>query len=382
MSNITSNSMLLNREKQRESLKKRLDNFCTFQWEGIDFYEKYGAFIETENRGGLQFYSNRNFSNVYAKSQFETSASQLLGINFDTQQIQFKIFIFAITEDEFREMLFQLRPERIGYLSFSFNKYQYLVKLASLEDSPRYYIGRESEENLYSTELSLVFDVQGENVALENQSLKVNEIKDENENKITFNFNQGTIASDLPADFVLQFPLSFTKSNVEEEATASFGIIIQNKYHSLFTINIKPWKTNDIKYTYFPSEGEPIGKVNATRMNKIDNRFNEDSLNIAGTACYPLNALGEKDSILLEYHSKTGLVFLVNGEQKTLVTTSLKNPRGELMVTGFWTTPSYLPSKWEDSIENYDAYSFELKVKNCEISDSPSFLAYRKTNII
>jgi len=78
--------------QKRKQLKGSLDNFCTFNWRGIDAFETFGAFII--NKNDLKFYNGPSYSNNYTQPQFESAAGHLVGVNFKTQQITFTIGVY------------------------------------------------------------------------------------------------------------------------------------------------------------------------------------------------------------------------------------------------------------------------------------------------
>lgn len=151
---------------RRNRLHAVMDEFCTFEFDGHDMWEEFGAFIINE-KNSLKFYNGPSFQNEYTKPQF-ANYTQLSGVTFQTQKIQFKVGLYWIDIATYRKFLQVINPLKIGMLSFSFSsEWQYQVKLASIADSPRYIIGRMSEgaaENQYAyyTELTLNWEIQGE----------------------------------------------------------------------------------------------------------------------------------------------------------------------------------------------------------------------------
>ena len=81
-------------KNKREQLKSQMDDFATFQWRGHDMFEKFGCFIINDKNGSLKFYNGPSFSNQYAKPQFSSSVSGLLGIDFKQQTIPMKVGLY------------------------------------------------------------------------------------------------------------------------------------------------------------------------------------------------------------------------------------------------------------------------------------------------
>lgn len=131
-------------ERRRKEAAVAMDSdFCTFKWRGIDMYKSFGAFIVNGGED-LKFYNGPSFSNEYTKPQFESAAGNLVGVNFETQKISFKIGVWWISEEDYRILINFLHPYEIGTLNFSFEpSYSYIVKLSSISDSTRYVVGRE-----------------------------------------------------------------------------------------------------------------------------------------------------------------------------------------------------------------------------------------------
>lgn len=158
--------------QKREQLKTTLDDFCTFYWRGIDAFKTFGAFII--NKNDLKFYNGPSFSNDYTQPQFESAATQLVGVKFKTQQISFTIGVYWISIEHYRQLIYWLHPYEVNTLAFGFDKeHYYQVKLASISDSTRTIIGKENidgkVEDRYYTELKLTFEVQGSPCAYNNE---------------------------------------------------------------------------------------------------------------------------------------------------------------------------------------------------------------------
>ena len=149
-----------------DKVEPLLDDYAKFYWDD-ELMTKYHAFIINEKKGSLKFYNGPSFSNNYTKPQFESASTRFSGVTFNTQQITFTIAVYAVTIEEYRQLIYKLHPYTIANLIFGFDdKWRYIVKLAKREDSTRYIIGKNSNnKDLYYTELKLTFEVQGDAVA-------------------------------------------------------------------------------------------------------------------------------------------------------------------------------------------------------------------------
>ena len=152
--------------QRREQFKGRLDNFCRFHWKDEDAFDKFGAFIITDNVGDLKFHSGPTWTNSYSQPQFGESGD-LLGVSFSTYSISFKIGLYAISEDEWRQFLNWMSPLTIGWLRLDYApKWQYQCKVASLAEGSRYVLfSNENGEDLYYCETTVKFDIVGTPIA-------------------------------------------------------------------------------------------------------------------------------------------------------------------------------------------------------------------------
>ena len=208
---------------KRDQLKKMLDKFSTFTWDGKNSWESFGAFIISENREGLKFYNGPSFSNEYTSPQFAKN-KEFVGVNFEQQKISFKIGVYWISIEDYRKFLEWLNPYVISKLGFTFApKWEYQVKLASREESTRYILGYEGSDPRYYSEMTLNFEVQGEPCLysahefmwkrVDTPNTKDNEgntIPDNNqEYQIDTTPNKDwPISSDLPVDFEINLTYS------------------------------------------------------------------------------------------------------------------------------------------------------------------------------
>ena len=98
-----------------------LDNYAKFYWDD-ELMTKYHAFIINEKKGSLKFYNGPSFSNNYTKPQFESASTRFSGVTFNTQQITFTIAVYAVTIEEYRQLIYKLHPYTIANLIFCFDE--------------------------------------------------------------------------------------------------------------------------------------------------------------------------------------------------------------------------------------------------------------------
>ena len=211
-------------EQKRDQLQKMLDKFSTFTWDGKSSWD-FGAFIINDNREGLKFYNGPSFSNEYTSPQFAKN-KELIGVNFEQQKISFKIGVYWVSIDEYRQFLNWLNPYVISNLTFSFaDKWYYLVKLTGREESTRYIIGYDGAEPRYYSEMTLNFEVQGEPCLYSMHEFKW--YKDETTYKIwTADGYDWPVSSDLPVD--LQINLTFTTASMTSFIKATIYYVSDN----------------------------------------------------------------------------------------------------------------------------------------------------------
>ena len=97
-----------------------LDNYAKFYWDDEPM-TNYHAFIINEKKGSLKFYNGPSFSNNYTKPQFESASTRFSGVTFNTQQITFTIAVYAVTIEEYRQLIYKLHPYTIANLMFGFD---------------------------------------------------------------------------------------------------------------------------------------------------------------------------------------------------------------------------------------------------------------------
>ena len=191
--------------QRRAEFKGRLDNFCRFHWKDEDAFDKFGAFIITDNVGDLKFHSGPTWTNSYSQPQFSESGD-LLGVSFSTYSISFKIGLYAISEDDWRQFLNWMSPLTIGWLRLDYApKWQYQCKVASLAEGSRYVLfSDENGEDLYYCETTVKFDIVGKPIAYSVAPLEFQLATTAN-NKYSFKLKQ--VNDYVPSD--LDYPLDF-----------------------------------------------------------------------------------------------------------------------------------------------------------------------------
>lgn len=324
----------------RDAVAARLDKYAKFTWCGIDMWDEYGAFIINEKRGGLKFYNGPSFSNTYTSPQFSRERSDLVEVTYKTQSISFKIGVYGITENEFRELMYCLHPLEVNYLSFGFQpEWRYLVKLSSRADSDRYVIGCNSnQEDLYYTEFDLKFEVQGDSVATRASAMSTVESGSVHEQTVAINDEINT--TDLNAPFDLTFRC-ITKGNLQGQ------VVIKLK-----------WETNSRLYS------KNIAVITFTNTTS--------------------------QSLLLRYESSSGNIYLVDGETKTTTLVNLLTTysSGKRIIQAIKTFPSYIPGKLENggTISNIrviiDSETCDIDLGTEPKTEGLGLTCYGRTNLI
>ena len=323
-----------------------LDNYAKFYWDDEPM-TKYHAFIINEKKGSLKFYNGPSFSNNYTKPQFESASTRFSGVTFNTQQITFTIAVYAVTIEEYRQLIYKLHPYTIANLMFGFDeKWRYIVKLAKREDSTRYIVGKNSNsQDLYYTELKLTFEVQGDAVAYSVTELDY-DVSDEKEwidtqdtskiikyREITFQKNGTFSKSDLETPFLLTFNVSqFTNS-----LSTVHAVIQSEDAHTLDLFNISFTNLND------------------------------------------------KESCLLEYNSQTGDLCLLVGNDRKIITLLTTYTSGKRIISSITTNKIMLPGSFDGY--NWESIKIIIYYHNCDINlDSApkgyGINCYARTNLI
>lgn len=322
-----------------------LDNYAKFYWDD-ELMTKYHAFIINEKKGSLKFYNGPSFSNNYTKPQFESASTRFSGVTFNTQQITFTIAVYAVTIEEYRQLIYKLHPYTIANLIFGFDdKWRYIVKLAKREDSTRYIIGKNSNnKDLYYTELKLTFEVQGDAVAHSVTELDYDVSKGETDTQdtsknikyyeITFKNKKNGIYS--KTDLETPFLLTFNVSQFTDSLSTIHAVIQSENEHTL-----------------------DLFKISFTNLNN-------------------------EESCLLEYNSQTGDLCLLVGNDRKVITLLTTYTSGKRIIGSITTNKIMLPG-------SFDGYTLEpIKIiiyyHNCNIDlDSAKgcgINCYARTNLI
>lgn len=235
-------------KNKREQLKSQMDDFATFQWRGHDMFEDFGCFIINDKNGSLKFYNGPSFSNQYAKPQFSSSVSGLLGIDFKQQTIPMKVGLYWFTIEEYEKFLHEIGPHQVNYLTFNFAKdYGYLVKLGKISDSPRHVLGRdENGEYRYYTELDLTWELLGDNCVRSNLPYEYKRDSGQTSSSdYTWVFDDTHSdmkdSSKLDTPLLFEIPLTFTDST----ASLTLDAKIQDKNINLFNVELQNLTINN-----------------------------------------------------------------------------------------------------------------------------------------
>lgn len=328
-----------------DKVEPLLDNYAKFYWDD-ELMTKYHAFIINEKKGSLKFYNGPSFSNNYTKPQFESASTRFSGVTFNTQQITFTIAVYAVTIEEYRQLIYKLHPYTIANLIFGFDdKWRYIVKLAKREDSTRYIIGKNSNnKDLYYTELKLTFEVQGDAVA---HSVTELDYTPSAEKELTDTQDASKIIKYREITF--QKKNTFSKSDLETPF--------------LLTFNVSQF-TNSLSTVHAVIQSE--------------NEHTLDLFNISFT-----NSNNEK-SYLLEYNSQTGDLCLLVGNDRKIITLLTTYSSGKRIISSITTNKMMLPGSFDGY--NWERIKIIIYYNNCNIDlDSAKgygINCYARTNLI
>lgn len=329
---------------KRDQLAKQMDNFSTFRWRGESSFEKFGMFIIAEKRGDLKFYNGPSFSNEYGKTQFSNSSGELLGITFNRQQVSFKVGMYYFTIEDWRDFLEWVNAYEVNYLTFDYApKYGYLVKLAKMEDSPRYVVGYSGGEPVYYTEMTLTWDLQGDSCVRSNLPY---EWKYENE-EFTLNEDNkdvGSTTSRLETPLLLTIPLSINKEYIEIE--------FKHKTNTLFKVTLQNMSTNN----------QIVEEATELTMNTND--------------FYKQNIFLIQPTI--QYDSETGVLLYSAGDTSwKLLHLNMTDDEGNYMIKNMQVNKFKLQG-------DVAKYEFTLSIIGASIPDNtqPMLQVYERTNVI
>lgn len=239
-------------EDSREKLKKRLDEYCLFNWGGNDSFETWGAFIISSSREDLRFHTGPAATASYSKPQFGQYGN-LLGVEYDTMQVSFKIGLYYITENDWRTFLEDFDPLKVEWLYFGFEKdWKYHCRCSKIADTSRRVLKKTDDGTLYYAETTLTFDIIGEPVAYRTKELEWTPSEETEANSWTMEEKDNLGQLDFPLDITWNFDLTKIKSEkliltatVKDEESENSEII------TLFnvTLNNLSW-SDDSKSSY------------------------------------------------------------------------------------------------------------------------------------
>ena len=355
----TSNISISEKTKQkRDQLRKRLDDYCTFAWNGVDDpFQVFGAFIVSNN--SLKFYNGSSFSNTYSSPQFDSNTGDLTGISFQKQSISFTIGVYWINSEQYQWLLQWLNAYDVDYLTFSFNpKFSYLVKLNSIADSTKYVIGSETNngksEDMYYTEIELKFDV------LNSYAVTVHDYE--------FTTEQDTAPNNIN--------LYKTTLNNKTKEFVSSKLDFPFKYYFTLDLNSKSEEN-------FPKEVQIILKAkytNDTYSNEVE-LFNLSLQNLTGVDANNKTTFSYPKFLPIFYDSELGLLFYNYGGSYQLLNLLCTSVTGQYIVKSMNVNKFMIPGTFNSSID-WDKFSLELSVSSLTLEEeSPNIAARGRTNI-
>ena len=296
---------------KRAAIKARLDDFCTFQWNGVDAWEQFGAFVVSKDQ--LKFYNGASFSNEYTSPSFTDEAGTLTGLKFSRQQISFTMGVYWIGEEDYRYMMYWLNPYEIGSLVFSFEPYwAYNVKLTGRKDTTRYVLGNgEDDKPRYYTEMSLTFEVQGEPCAIRLTPYQWQQDESEVNGAYLFSMpsisqsDTGNIDSNLSTGFNTSFSFQLPTAGTidSNESTFTLTAEYENTSVPLFSFTLQNiaqiddngqgvsfrYNSTDglLFWTYGNSEEHLLTKLSAANGKRIIKTMQAHQFRMPGVFEYP-----------------------------------------------------------------------------------------------
>lgn len=236
-------------KKERAKVRALLDDFTSFEWRGVNAWDTFGAFIVNE-RNSLKFFNGPTWSNEYSKPQFSSQSNQLTGMSFKTPSFGFTMGVYWFSDQDYRYLLDWLNPYEINSLSFGYDKeHYYQVKLASVSQGTRYFLDKETiigdngarTENKYYTEISLVFEIQGDNCAY-NKDKQVISFAGESPTA-TLNIADAKSDLDFPfevnLDFTLPRPQAGQSVSFEDNEFITLSMRYKGVYYELFSCDLQ-----------------------------------------------------------------------------------------------------------------------------------------------
>lgn len=331
---------------RRAALASRLDKFCTFSWNGVDAWDKFGCFIVNE-KNSLKFYNGPSFSNSYTSPMFTDEAGALTGLKFSTQTITFTVGVYWINKEDYRKFIHWLNPYAVGALAFSFDPYWiYNVKLSGMKDSTRYIVGKdENGKDTYYTELALTFEVQGQPCAIRSTPYAW-KITAPTPNSISLALNPsydgvegtGNVNSDLPIGFEIKMPIHL---NVIKSDTL----------------------TNSIKYKLMElNKSNPDASLDLVLKYKVDATTSYELLNLRlFHLSYMIeDATATEFNFDISYDSVNGLCQLTVGDTTKLLTRIESLSNGERLVKSMKCAQFQFPGVFDQP--DFDRNKIDLKL--------------------
>lgn len=321
---------------KRNQLKSLMDEFCNFEWRGINAFDVFGAFII--NNRNLKFYNGPTYTNQYTKPQFESASGTLTGVSFNVQQISFSIGVYWISEDHYRRLIYWLHPYEINTLRFGFDKkYYYQVKLAKIDNGTRYIVGYENNEPMYYTEIQLTFEVQGPNCAYYVNKYELESTQETLEGNTYLTWKIINNWTDYPKQSDLSMPIKW--------------------YLHIVPGNIKEIKGTDLV----------VHLTGSALYNNSDNvtLFDIDLKNLVFN-----NISKESAGFNIIYDSENSLLFLNHGDsQNFLLSHLLTSSTGKRIVNQMTSQQYSIAGRFEDYEIDLTKVQFKLEV-NCYYLDN------------
>lgn len=366
----------LNTQNKRNQLKAQLDDFATFQWRGHHMFDDFGCFIINEQKGSLKFYNGPSFTNQYAKTQFSSSVSAILGVDFKQQTIPMKVGLYWFTIEEYQEFLDCIGPYQVNYITFDFDdKYGYLVKSGKIADSTKYIIGTdENGEKRYYTELDLTWEVLGDACARSNLAYEYYSILNgdgneclwstkypnnyEDANKANQYVGDMTDPSLLDTPLVFEMPCLFQpKTENKNRWSLKLEIIFPSK-----EIKIKDTNGNE-QTQLLESKTYPLFDVELQNLS-ISEQSYIDTLK-PWVDRYP------QYQLYLRYDSETGLIYIQKGSLTSweLLNYQTDNSEGAPLLKSAEVFKYKLPGKFARSNWLTTECQFRLTCENIDLSN-------------
>lgn len=359
MINISNISISDKTKQKRKQLRQRLDNYCTFAWNGVnDPFQVFGAFIVSNN--SLKFYNGSSFSNTYSSPQFDSNTGDLTGISFQKQSISFTIGVYWINSEQYQWLLQWLNAYDVDYLTFSFNpKFSYLVKLNSIADSTKYVIGSETNkgksEDMYYTEIELKFDV------LNSYAVTVHD------------YEFTTTPPGTPVNNIYKY---ITTLNDKTNEFVASKLDFPFKYYFTLDLNMERDQT-------LPKEVQIVLKaryVDETYSNEIE-LFNLSLQNLTGVDENNNTTFSYPKFLPIFYDSELGLLFYNYGGSYQLLNLLCTSETGQYIVKSMNINKFMIPGTFNSSID-WDKFSLELSISYLKLEEgSPNIAARGRTNI-